>query len=226
MLSQAAEDYIKAIYKLQSKGTVTTNEIARAIDVSSASVTNMLKRLADMKLLDYTSYKGVTLSNAGEKIALEVLRHHRLIELYLSEVMGYSWDEVHDEAERLEHHISEMFEDKIYKMLGYPEFDPHGDPIPGKDGSIEDFRFSPLSKIEPGNKVTIKRVSDKNPEMLRYLTEIGLVLEITMEVLDKAPFEGPLTVKIGDKEQMVWREVAKNVYVAPVNHEADKKPSE
>ncbi len=219
MLSQAAEDYIKAIYKLETEGSVTTNSIAKALEVSSASVTNMLKRLAEMKLLEHTSYKGVKLTKAGRKIALEVLRHHRLIELYLSEVMGYSWDEVHDEAERLEHHISETFEEKIFEMLGYPEIDPHGDPIPSKEGSVINDKFAPLSNIEPGNIVRIERVSDNDPEMLRYLSEIGLVLNMTVEVLSKAPFDGPLTIKIDDKEQMVWRKVAKNVYVAPVEHE-------
>ncbi len=219
MLSQAAEDYIKAVYKLETEGSVTTNLIAKALKVSSASVTNMLKRLAEMKLLEHTSYKGVKLTKAGRKIALEVLRHHRLIELYLSEVMGYSWDEVHDEAERLEHHISETFEEKIFEMLGYPEIDPHGDPIPSKEGGVINDKFAPLSNIEPGNIVRIERVSDNDPEMLRYLSEIGLVLKMTVEVLSKAPFDGPLTIKIDDKEQMVWRKVAKNVYVAPVEHE-------
>ena len=219
MLSQAAEDYIKAIYKLETEGSVTTNSIAKALEVSSASVTNMLKRLAEMRLLEHTSYKGVKLTKAGRKIALEVLRHHRLIELYLSEVMGYSWDEVHDEAERLEHHISETFEEKIFEMLDYPEIDPHGDPIPSKEGGVINDKFAPLSNIEPGNIVRIERVSDNDPEMLRYLSEIGLVLKMTVEVLSKAPFDGPLTIKIDDKEQMVWRKVAKNVYVAPVEHE-------
>ena len=216
MLSQSAEDYIKVIFKFQSEGVVTTNAIARALDVSSASVTNMLKRLAEMKLLQYTSYKGVKLTEAGRKIALEIIRHHRLIELYLSEVMGYSWDEVHDEAERLEHHISELFEDKISAMLGFPEFDPHGAPIPTKGGDIPDKEFSPLTNIEPGQIVRIERVSDGDPEMLRYLSEIGLVLNVKIEVLSKAPFNGPLTVKFGDTEQMVWREIAKNIYVAPI----------
>ena len=213
------EDYIKAIYKLETEGSVTTNSIAKALEVSSASVTNMLKRLAEMKLLEHTSYKGVKLTKAGRKIALEVLRHHRLIELYLSEVMGYSWDEVHDEAERLEHHISETFEEKIFEMLGYPEIDPHGDPIPSKEGGVINDKFAPLSNIEPGNIVRIERVSDNDPEMLRYLSEIGLVLKMTVAVLSKAPFDGPLTIKIDDKEQMVWRKVAKNVYVALVEHE-------
>ena len=129
MISQATEDYIKIIYKMKGNGTVTTNSIAKALNVTSASVTNMLKRLAEMRLLKYTSYKGVKLTKAGEKIALEVIRHHRLIELYLSEIMGYTWDEVHDEAERLEHHISEQFEEQIFTMLSSPEFDPRGAPI-------------------------------------------------------------------------------------------------
>ena len=214
MLSQAAEDYIKAIYKLQTRGAVTTNAVAKALDVSSASVTNMLKRLADMRLLEYVSYKGVKLTPSGRKIALEVIRHHRLIELYLSEVMGYSWDEVHDEAERLEHHISEVFEDKIFEMLGFPEIDPHGAPIPSKEGEILESELLPLTVAEPGQVVTIKRVSDANPDMLRYMSEMGLVLQVTVEVLSKAPFNGPLTIKVGETEQIVWREVARSIYVA------------
>ena len=216
MISQATEDYIKIIYKMKGNGTVTTNSIAKALNVTSASVTNMLKRLAEMRLLKYTSYKGVKLTKAGEKIALEVIRHHRLIELYLSEIMGYTWDEVHDEAERLEHHISEQFEEKIFNMLGSPEFDPHGAPIPSKNGNIPKNEISPLTDCAPGDFVRIERVSDADPEMLRYLSEIGLVLMVEIKILSKEPFNGPLTVNVGGTERMVWDEVAKNIYVAPV----------
>lgn len=218
MLSQATEDYIKIIYKMQNNGAVSTKAIAEALNVTSASVTNMLKRLADMKLLQYTSYKGVKLTKSGEKIALEVIRHHRLIELYLNEVMGYSWDEVHDEAERLEHHISEHFEEKISNMLGSPEYDPHGAPIPSKDGGLPKSALAPLISCEPGETVRIERVSDSDPEMLRYLSEAGLVLNVKIEIISKAPFNGPLTVKTGDSEQTVWNEVANNIFVTPIEN--------
>lgn len=151
-LSQSIEDYLKAIYVLQSEGeSASTTNIAKALDVSSASVTNMLKRLAKMNLLEHESYKGAKLTPAGVKIALEVLRHHRLLELYLKEVMGYSWDEVHDEAENLEHHISEQFEDRIAELLNHPTHDPHGDPIPSKEGVMPEM--ANLSILEADEKV-------------------------------------------------------------------------
>src|SRR6056297_3859017 len=152
VLSQSVEDYLKAIYKLETdeKGASTTR-IAESLDVSSASATNMVKRLSEMGLVDYESYKGASLTNSGRKIALEIIRHHRLLELYLLEVMGYSWDEVHEEAEKLEHHISERFEEKIAKLLDNPTHDPHGDPIPTKDGLIPEMDVEPLVNAEEGH---------------------------------------------------------------------------
>ena len=156
MQSPAVEDYLKAIYKLQGAAAATTTDIARSMNVSSASVTNMVKRLADMKLVAYESYRGVTLTPAGEKIALEIIRHHRLLELYLKEVMGYGWEQLHEEAERLEHHISEEFESKLEELLGYPTHDPHGDPIPTREGEISERVDRPLAEIEEPGLVTIR----------------------------------------------------------------------
>ena len=148
-LSQALEDYLKVIYVLEADGEkATTTAIAQALDVSNASVTNMLKKLAGMNLIVHESYKGAELSPAGKKVALEILRHHRLLELYLKEVMGYSWDEVHDEAEKLEHHISEQFEDRIAELLNHPTHDPHGDPIPTKDGVMPEKATLALNEAE------------------------------------------------------------------------------
>ena len=213
MLSQAVGDYLKTIYKLQDDGAVSTTDIARALDVSSASVTNMIKRLAQMKLVEHESYKGVRLTEAGEKIALEIIRHHRLLETYLKEMLGYSWAEMHEEAERLEHHISEEFEDKIDALLGHPTHDPHGHPIPTRDLQITQTATTPLIHAEPGRVLFIHHVSDADPELLQYLEEIGLLPQNTVEILDKAPFKGPLTLRIGEREQIVGHEVASNVFV-------------
>ncbi|HET6567572.1 MAG TPA: metal-dependent transcriptional regulator [Rhodothermales bacterium] len=215
MVSQAVEDYLKTIYKLQHEGPVSTTEIARVMNVSSASVTNMMKRLAGMGLLEHRSYRGVTLTPAGEKIALEIIRHHRLLELYLKEVMGYSWQKLHEEAEHLEHHISEEFEDKIEALLGYPTHDPHGDPIPTREGVIGEVATNPLSEIEPGHAVVVRRVSDTDPELLHYLEEIGLMPRTELEVLEKAPFEGPITLRIEGRERIVGHGVASCVFVSP-----------
>ncbi len=213
MLSQAVEDYLKTIYKLQRDGAASTSDIARTLDVSAASVTNMVKRLAQLGLAEHQSYRGVTLTSAGNKIALEIIRHHRLLELYLKEVMGYGWEQLHDEAEHLEHHISEEFESKIEAMLGYPTHDPHGDPIPTRDGHVEAVADAPLTQIEAGQTVVVRRVSDADPDLLRYLEELGLMPKAEVEVLEKAPFNGPLDVRIGEETKTVGFAVASNVFV-------------
>ena len=216
MLSPAVEDYLKAIYKLQGEGTVSTSEIARALDLSPASVTNMAKRLSDMGLAKYQSYKGVMLTEAGNKVALEIIRHHRLLELYLKEVMGYSWDKLHAEAEQLEHHISEEFEARIDEMLNYPTHDPHGHPIPTPEGEVADMTVETLSQTPPGHTVTVRYVSDSDPELLQYLEELGLLPGTAIEVLKRAPFNGPLTIRAGSsKEEVVGVEVASNVFIEP-----------
>lgn len=213
MLSQAVEDYLKVIYKLQRSGAASTTEIARAMNVSSASVTNMIKRIAQMGLAEYQSYRGVILTPAGEKVALEVIRHHRLLESYLKEVMGYPWDKMHEEAEHLEHHISEEFETKIDEMLGFPTHDPHGDPIPTREGAIEEVGEEPLSNVKPGDRVIIQRLSDVNPELLHYLEELGLLPRVEVKVVEKAPFDGPITIMIGKDRQMIGFQVATHVFV-------------
>ncbi|MGN8224752.1 metal-dependent transcriptional regulator [Gracilimonas sp. BCB1] len=221
-LSQSVEDYLKVIYVLESEGEgTTTTNIANALDVSSASVTNMLKRLAKMNLLEYESYKGAKLTDAGNKIALEILRHHRLLELYLKEVMGYSWDEVHDEAEKLEHHISEQFEDRIAELLNHPTHDPHGDPIPSKDGIMPTMAQLSISEAEENTPYIIGRVKDQDPELLRYLEKIGVLPGSKIEVIEKAPFDGPVKIRLEDNiEQMLGQAVASEVYVL----EAEKQP--
>ncbi len=217
VLSQAVEDYLKAIYTLETedKGASTT-KIADSLDVSSASATNMVKRLDKMGLVDYESYKGARLTDSGKKIALEIIRHHRLLELYLLEVMGYSWDEVHDEAEKLEHHISERFEDKIAQLLDDPTHDPHGDPIPTKDGLMPEMDAHPLVEGETEQEYIISRVKDQDPELLRYLEKVGLLPGIKVQIKQKEPFDGPVTLLIEDKERVIGNEVAKNIFVAEI----------
>jgi DtxR family Mn-dependent transcriptional regulator len=214
VLSEAVQDYLKAIYKLQEAGgVVSTSALAEAMEVSAASATGMVKKLAGLKLVRHNPYQGVVLTKAGQKMALEVIRHHRLLELYLAEALGYTWDKVHEEAERLEHAISEEFEDKIFEALGRPTHDPHGDPIPGKDGTLVAEDHDRLSDLEPGATGVIRQVSDSDAEMLRYLAARGLVPDATFEVLEKAPFNGPLTVRTGDTSHVLGRDIAQRIRV-------------
>ncbi len=215
LLSPAVQDYLKAIYKLE-KDKASTTDLARALGVSSASVTSMMQRLAKAKLVEYESYRGVRLTEAGEKIALEILRHHRLLETYLKEVLGYSWAEMHEEAERLEHHISEEFEQRIDALLGYPTHDPHGHPIPSADLELTEAATTPLVQIEAGQTVRILQVSDTDAERLQYLEEMGLLPSNRVDVVSKAPFKGPLTLRIGGRERVVGYHLASAVHVAPV----------
>ncbi len=218
-ISHAVQDYLKAIYKLEHEleadGNVNTTVLSEQLSVSPASTTNMVKKLAEMKLVVHTPYKGFVLTDAGAKIALEVIRHHRLLERYLTDTLGYSWDEVDAEADRLEHVISEDLEDRIDKVLGFPTIDPHGDPIPAKDGSIEKHPTERLSEIEAGRTVVIKKVSDDSAEMLRYMDDLGLRPSATIEVKERAPFNGPMLVEVDASiEHSIGLEVAGHIYVS------------
>lgn len=215
ILSQSIEDYLKTIYKLQTeeKGASTT-KIAEAMDVSSASATNMVKKLSGMGLVEYQSYKGASLTKSGNKIALEIIRHHRLLELYLLEVMGYSWDEVHDEAEKLEHHISEQFEDRIAELLDHPTHDPHGDPIPTKDGIMPRMEVESLTEAEENHRYIVSRVKNQDPELLRYLEKIGLLPGARITIKEKAPFDGPITLDIENSEQVLGYDMARHILIA------------
>ncbi len=215
MLSQSVEDYLKAIYKLQDENWVSTSELANRMEVSAASVTNMVKRLSTLGLVSYTSYRGVRLTSTGEKIALEIIRHHRLLETYLREIMGYDWDEMHDEAEHLEHHISEEFEDKLDKMLGYPTHNPHGDPIPGRDGSIVQIDSEPIAVCPIGVALTVRRVSDTNTEMLRELEAFGLLPGATVKVLHDNSTGGTLTIQSGASHVELSLDLASHVFASP-----------
>ncbi len=221
MITQAVQDYLKIIFKLANNDkAVSTNAIAEKLQISQASVTGMIKKLSDLKLTTHRPYYGVELTQTGRKIALEIIRHHRLLELYLAEALGYSWDQVHDEAEKLEHVISEEFEDKMAKILGNPKADPHGAPIPSKDGLIEERTLECLSVIDTGQKVQVKEVSDKDPEMLRYLGDIGIFPDVMIDVMEKAPFGGPLLIKVAGKEYNLGERLTDNILVSqtPCNH--------
>ncbi len=218
VITHAMEDYLKAIYNLQTENEkVTTQAIAERLNIQSPSVTNMVKRLADLNLLEHTPYHGVLLTASGERTALEVVRHHRLLELYLADALGYSWDEVHAEAEQLEHSISEEFEARIDRALGYPTTDPHGDPIPSMEGDIEPLTRLLLSDLNVGDTATVERVWDRDPEMLRYLGGLGLYPNASVEVIERFPFGGPLRLRVLGQEHIIGRELANAVNVRRLN---------
>ncbi|MGH2534721.1 MAG: metal-dependent transcriptional regulator [Thermomicrobiales bacterium] len=213
-VSHAMEDYLKAIYRLQEhQGQVTTQRLADELSVTGPSVTNMVKRLDEMRLLRHTRYHGVELTETGRKIALEVIRHHRLLELYLAETLGFAWDEVHAEAERLEHHVSDELEARMDSALGFPTVDPHGDPIPSREGEIAPVSGTLLLDLEPGDGGTVMRVSDRDPDQLRYLGGLGLYPGVVVTVVERLPFEGPLRIRVGDQEHIIGRPLAAAVHV-------------
>ena len=199
--SPAIEDYAKAIYTLQQRadGPVTTTALAERLNVSAASASGMVRRLGEIGLAKHEPYKGVELTEAGRAVALEVIRHHRLLELLLAE-LGVPWDRVHDEAEVLEHHISEELEALIAERLGDPTHDPHGDPIPAVDLTVEEGTTIALDQLEPGQRGLFVRVSDSDPEMLRYLSSLGLKPGQKLQLVGREPFEGPLIVSFGSEK--------------------------
>lgn len=208
------EDYLKTIYRLGEDGLpATTQAIAERLGVAAPSVTGMLKRLADIRLIDYERYRSVELTPTGRKAALEIVRHHRLLEQYLAEALGYSWDEVHDEAERLEHTISEEFEARIDAALGYPTVDPHGDPIPTAAGTVGPVSDDRLAAVAVGECRTICRVSDSDAEKLRYLGSIGVYPNAQVTVLERLPFNGPLRILIQGQEHFLGVELAASIHV-------------
>jgi DtxR family Mn-dependent transcriptional regulator len=200
-------------------GRVATNALADCLSVRPASVTGMLKKLASMGLVVYRPYQGVVLTEAGQKIALEVLRHHRLVELFLAEALGVPWDRVHDEAHKIEHVLSEDIADRIDAMLGHPTADPHGAPIPTRDGVIDQPDLMRLADLQPGHRAVVAEVYDHNAALLRYLGELGLYPRTELSVTKVAPFEGPITVRIGNVEHALGREVANQVLVVTISTE-------
>jgi DtxR family transcriptional regulator, Mn-dependent transcriptional regulator len=212
---EGAEDYAKAIYHLQrgGKGTVNTGEIAERVGVTPASASAMVRRMADEGLVEHAPYHGVRLTRRGQALALEVMRHHRLIESFLAD-LGMPWDRVHEEAERLEHVISEELEELIARRLGDPTHDPHGDPIPTADLEIDEPDTRPLSEMQPGERGTVIRISDSDPAMLRYLSELGVSPGDSVQVVERQPFGGPLTVRFPDGERTLGGAVTDAMRVA------------
>ncbi|MFN3781085.1 MAG: metal-dependent transcriptional regulator [Candidatus Kapaibacteriota bacterium] len=215
MVSQAVQDYLKAIYKLQKDNPVSTTELAKELNVSGASVTGMLKRLASMGLVEYNSYHGAKLTPTGEKVALETIRFHRLLELYLKKELNYPLDKVHEEACKLEHFISEEFIERVNEILGDPKFDPHGHPIPTKQGYLSKQDEIPLTDAELEIFYTISHLEDDNPELLAYLESLGLLPGTVIKIVEKLPFYGPISLKIKSslKTYTIGFEVAKRIFL-------------
>lgn len=219
IVTHAMEDYLKTIYELsQDQVQVTTSRVAERMNVRPASATGMLKTLAELHLVKYTRYYGVSLTPAGERVALEILRHHRLIERYLVEALGFGWDEVHDEADRLEHVISEKFEARIATLLGHPTTDPHGAPIPAMDGTMPAHSTINLADVAVGQPHTITRVrGDNYPERLKYLESLGLVPGKEVIVETAAPFDGPLSIAVDGSTVVLDRRMAVLIVVQGLN---------
>ena len=215
--SPAVEDYAKAIYALEAQGEVTTTALAERMRVTPASASGMVRKLCELGLVAHEPYKGVRLTTAGTQLALEVIRHHRLLELYLAQDLGVPWDRVHDEAEVLEHVLSEELEALIAAKLGNPTHDPHGDPIPTADLQLAEQPTERLSDLEPGARGTFVRISDTDPEMLRYLAERHIAPGACFEVVDKQPFGGPVFARFGDDTEVIGGRLADAMRVQGVS---------
>ncbi len=208
-LTRSVEDYLKAIYRLSPEGRpASTSDIAHLLELSAPSVSGMVKRLSELGLLEHIPYKGVQLTDSGRRAALRMVRRHRLIEVYLVQFLGYPWDAVHVEAERLEHAVSDTLVERMAAALGHPAVDPHGDPIPEADGSIREPACTPLSELDVGDTVEILRVDEREPERLRYLASLGLIPGAVVRVEDRQPFGGPVTVEAAGARQVLGQELA------------------
>lgn len=216
ILTQSAQDYLKHIFELtEGGGAASTNDLASRLGVKPASVTGMVQKLAaaEPPLLDYQKHQGVRLTPEGTLAALEVLRHHRLLESWLVRSLGYTWDEVHDEACRLEHFISEDFESRMAAALGNPERDPHGDPIPSAELVMPEYETDPLSSLRPTQRAVIRRVNDENPEFLRYLDNLGLVPGVKLEVSAYSSFDNNLTISVDGNSYVLGLSITSKIYV-------------
>jgi len=216
MTTPAVEDYLKAIYQLSEAGeAVSTSAIAERLGVAAGSVTGMLKRLSEAGLVEHTRYYGARLTKDGTDNAVRTIRRHRIVERFLVDVLGYTWDRVHEEAERLEHVVTDEMIDRMAAVLGEPDADPHGAPIPTAEGSFHEQQFPTLADLEAGDVATLRRVPDEDPAALRYLAELDLRPGAELEVIEVAPFNGPIRVNINGTEQVVGRELATKVKVEP-----------
>ena len=214
--NQSTEDYIKGIYKLRKNGKgVSTSELARHLNISDASVTDMIKRLSAKKMLHYVPYRGVELTEAGKKLAVKMMRRHRLWEMFLVQFLGYAWDEVHEEAEHLEHVTSDELERRLDKLLAYPKVDPHGDPIPSAKGEMDTHTYSMLAEFDTGAHAVIIRVSD-NPTILQHATKLGLTLGTNILIKEKVQFDGSMKVRVGKKDQFISKQLAEAIFVKTI----------
>jgi DtxR family transcriptional regulator, Mn-dependent transcriptional regulator len=214
-LTAPVEDYLKAIFEIESAGAAAgTNEIAQVLGIAPASVSGMVRRLADQGLIAHERYKGVRLTEAGKRAALRTIRRHRVIESYLAQALGYAWDRVHDEAERLEHACSDELIDRMAAAIGEPTTDPHGHPIPTREGTLEEPRLVQLAEVDTGSRVRVERVSDRDGDRLRYLAELGVTPGTDIQVIAREPFEGPITLRIGADERRIGPALAGQVLVS------------
>lgn len=215
MQSKSVEDFLKAVFTLQQQNErVSTNTLRDALNITAPSVTDMAQRLVAAGLVDYQKYRGVVLTDAGRDIALKVIRRHRLIELYLVRELGYALREVHAEAERLEHAVSDHFVEALARKLGDPELDPHGDPIPSAEGVIVQLELRPLAELESGVEAKIARLKTSDPQMLQHMLDKGFILDARVRVVARDPFDGPLTVRVDGKRRVIGYQVAENVLVS------------
>jgi len=213
MKNQSKEDYLKAILKLGGDSKdVSTSALARQLGIGDGSVTDMVKKLAARDLIVHVPYRGVSLTETGGKLALKMMRRHRLWEIFLTEHLGYGWDEVHDEAEKLEHATSDELESRLSAMLGHPDTDPHGQPVPAPDGTMVAPVDHPLTEFEPGDRVEITRVSDDNSAILQHAAVLGLSLKTKIKIREKRDFDGSLVVMVGKNELFISREVADSIF--------------
>lgn len=216
-LTGPVEDYLKAIYELESAGEpAETNAIARLLDIAPASVSGMVRRLAEQGLITHERYHGVSLTTAGRRAALRTLRRHRVIEAYLTSALGYSWDRVHDEAERLEHAASDELIDRMAEAIGEPATDPHGAPIPTREGTLEERHLVALSSMAAGKSARVESVSDRSAERLRYLAELGIVPGVEVKVVGREPFEGPIALRVAGQRRTIGPSLAHQILVTPL----------
>ncbi len=218
--SQSVEDFLKAVYTLQREGDrVSTNALADALRISAPAVTDMAQRLVEEGTVDYLKYRGVRLTEEGERVALQMLRRHRLIETYLVRDLGYQLHEIHDEAEALEHSVSDRFVEAIARKLGEPSYDPHGDPIPNLEGIMQERNLQPLSTLRPNSRARIRRFIMDDPAMLQNTQERGLTMGVTLEVVARDPFEGPVTVRLdAEGSQTIGHKMASSILVEFIDH--------
>ncbi len=212
MHTPSIEDYLKAIYKSEAEGDITSRDIAERVGVSAPAVSKMLRRLVELKLVRIHAKTGIHLTPFGQRTALQTIRKHRLIELFLVRELGYRWDEVHDEAERLEHHISPLFEERIAEKLGHPDFDPHGDPIPTAEGRMPEVEEIPLHTAEIESHFVITRLVDGDPKLLQYAASLHLLPGATIEFHGRQPFGGPYNIIVGGEPVALAPEAAAQIF--------------